>query len=100
MRWGIARGKGTIVGTCDDNTEVRVRWDEDRREADSELDKLRTFAGSSAGPTARSSCRSRPCRSACASQWSRLPSGSSVSANAGMGRVQREGIDEGRSEIR
>ena len=32
MRWGIARGKGTIVGTCDDNTEVRVRWDEDRRE--------------------------------------------------------------------
>ena len=54
-----------------------------------------TCAGSSAGPTARSSCRSRPCRSACESQWACLPLGSSVSANAGIGTVHREGIDEG-----
>ena len=26
MRWGMARGKGTVVGTCDDKTELRVRW--------------------------------------------------------------------------
>ena len=31
MRWGMARGKGTIVGTSDDNSEVRVKWDDDRR---------------------------------------------------------------------
>ena len=43
----------------------------------------------------RSSCRSRPCRSACESQWACLPLGSSVSANAGIGTVHREGIDEG-----
>lgn len=32
MRWGMARGKGTVVGTCDDKTELRVRWDDDDRE--------------------------------------------------------------------
>ena len=32
MRWGMARGKGTIVGTCDDKSEVRVKWDDDPRE--------------------------------------------------------------------
>jgi len=30
-QWGMARGKGTIVGTSDDNSEVRVKWDDDRR---------------------------------------------------------------------
>ena len=32
MRWGMSRGKGTIVGTCDDKSELRVRWDDDIRE--------------------------------------------------------------------
>ena len=31
-QWGMARGKGTIVGTSDDDSEVRVKWDDDRRE--------------------------------------------------------------------
>lgn len=32
MRWGMSRGKGTVVGTCDDKSELRVRWDDDIRE--------------------------------------------------------------------
>jgi len=28
MRWGISIGEGTVLGTCDDNTELRVEWDD------------------------------------------------------------------------
>ena len=28
MRWGIAPCEGTIVGTCDDNSELKVLWDD------------------------------------------------------------------------
>ena len=29
-RWGLSQGCGTVVGTCDDNSELRVAWDSGR----------------------------------------------------------------------